>query len=82
MSLEQPRRNFHASAGPGLARLRICTPDPQRFAHPLWSAAAKNRDLIAHHYEVIDPDELWDTVVQGFPRLADVVVQARKESGS
>ena len=43
--------------------------DPDRFSAPLWSAAARNRDVVAHHYHRIDHDLLWQTVSRDFALL-------------
>lgn len=45
--------------------------DPARFDDVIWSQAARNRDLIVHHYHRIDRDLLWNTVALDFPRLRD-----------
>ena len=46
--------------------------DPQRFAEPVWSFAAKNRDKIVHHYNSIDLDVFWDTAAIHFPKLREL----------
>jgi len=45
---------------------RLVALDPERFNAPIWSAAARNRDLVAHSYHRIDYDLLWATVAQDF----------------
>lgn len=42
-----------------------------RQAHPSvpWSAAARMRDRLIHHYFDIDLDVLWATVTEDLPRL-------------
>jgi uncharacterized protein with HEPN domain len=42
-----------------------------RQAHPSvpWSAAARMRDRLIHHYFDIDLDVLWATVKEDLPRL-------------
>ena len=44
-------------------------------AHPEipWSAAARMRDRLVHHYFDIDLDVLWSTVRQDLPALLEVV---------
>ena len=36
-----------------------------------WSAAARTRDRLVHHYFDIDLDVLWTTVTEDLPRLLD-----------
>jgi len=43
--------------------------DPSLFSEPIWCLAARNRDKIVHHYQLIDPDMLWNTVAGDFPQL-------------
>ncbi|MEN6611789.1 MAG: DUF86 domain-containing protein [Methanoregulaceae archaeon] len=40
-----------------------------RFSSVEWSAMARMRDLLIHSYGKVDPDEIWDTVVQDIPHL-------------
>lgn len=44
---------------------------PTRAAYPdlPWSAAARMRDRLIHHYFDIDLDILWVTVTEDLPRL-------------
>lgn len=56
---------------------KLITADPGRFAEPIWSQAARNRDFVVHHYHRVDPDVLWRTAVISFPALAD---RARDEA--
>ena len=48
---------------------RLVALDPDRFSAPLWSAAARNRAVVAHHYHRIDHDLLWQTVSRDFALL-------------
>ena len=45
--------------------------EPTRSAHPEvpWSAAARMRDRLIHHYFDIDLDILWVTVTEDLPEL-------------
>lgn len=52
---------------------RLLAADPQRFSEPIWRQAARQRDFVVHHYDRMDADLLWRTVVEGFPKLASVV---------
>jgi len=38
-----------------------------------WSAAARTRDRLVHHYFDIDRDVLWVTVTEDLPRLLDAL---------
>jgi uncharacterized protein with HEPN domain len=44
---------------------------PTRAAYPdvPWSAAARMRDRLVHHYFDIDLDVLWATIVDDLPQL-------------
>jgi uncharacterized protein with HEPN domain len=57
------------SARVGDLAKRLVELDPERFSAPIWSAAARNRDIVVHHYHRIDYDLLWNTVAHEFPRL-------------
>lgn len=48
---------------------KLSAADPTRFSDPAWSAAARNRDEIVHHYERVDLDVLWHTVSVDFLTL-------------
>lgn len=49
--------------------------DETRVAHPEvpWSAAARMRDRLVHHYFDINLDILWSTVTVDLPALLKVV---------
>lgn len=49
--------------------------EPTRLAHPdvPWSAAARMRDRLVHHYFDINLDVLWLTVTDDLPALLKVV---------
>jgi len=51
---------------------RLTQLKPELFAEPDWSFAAKNRDKIVHHYNLIDREVLWDTVAIHFPGLREL----------
>lgn len=55
-----------------------------KAAHPEvpWSAAARMRDRLVHHYFDIDLDVLWSTVTVDLPLLLEVVPQPDPDSGS
>lgn len=57
---------------------RLAAADPKRFSEQIWSDAAKNRDMIVHHYPAISRDRLWNTVSVHFVELSEVVAQARQ----
>jgi len=52
--------------------------EPTRTAHPEvpWSAAARMRDRLIHHYFDIDLDILWVTVTEDLPELLKVIPPA------
>ena len=49
--------------------------EPTRAALPAvpWSAAARMRDRLIHHYFDIDLDILWVTVTEDLPRLISLL---------
>lgn len=52
---------------------RLVELDPQRFSDTIWSAAARNRDIVAHHYHRLDHGLLWVTVTRDFPRHGELL---------
>lgn len=58
---------------------RLVHADEARFSHLVWRQAARNRDFVVHHYDRMDRDLLWRTVVTAFPELA-ARVQAEIDS--
>ncbi|MGV8883632.1 MAG: HepT-like ribonuclease domain-containing protein [Rhodoglobus sp.] len=56
---------------------RLVQLDSERFAEPVWSFAAKNRDKIVHHYQLVAPDILWATVHEDFPSLRALALRKR-----
>ena len=49
--------------------------EPTRLANPAvpWSAAARTRDRLTHHYFDIDLDILWTTITEDFPKFLEVL---------
>lgn len=45
-----------------------------------WSAAARMRDRLVHHYFDIDLDVLWSTVTTDLPALAEQLADVELES--
>jgi uncharacterized protein with HEPN domain len=43
----------------------------------MWSLAARNRDKLVHHYQLIDDEVLWSTVARSYPELAELVSSRR-----
>lgn len=58
---------------------QLLAADPERFAEETWTLAARNRDLVVHHYQRIVPDRLWTTVSAHFPQLL-VLVNAQRDT--
>ncbi len=52
---------------------RLVALDPDRFGAPIWSAAARNRDIVAHHYHRLDTELLWQTVAHDFAALGTLL---------
>jgi uncharacterized protein with HEPN domain len=53
-----------------------------RAEHPAvpWSAAARMRDRLVHHYFDIDLDVLWSTIIVDLPALLEVVPRSMTET--
>jgi uncharacterized protein with HEPN domain len=49
---------------------KLVAEDSARFADPIWTQAARNRDFVVHHYHRLDREALWVTVSVDFPKLA------------
>lgn len=54
---------------------QLVAADPKRYFEEDWSLAARNRDVVVHHYRRILPDLLWNTVTEDFPRLLRLAEQ-------
>lgn len=54
-----------------------------RQAHPSvpWSAAARTRDHLVHHYFDIDLDVLWATISEDLPALLTVLPDTEDAAG-
>ncbi|WP_295034284.1 MULTISPECIES: HepT-like ribonuclease domain-containing protein [unclassified Microbacterium] len=59
---------------------RLIHADPERFRRSEWRAAARHRDFVVHHYDRLDEALLWQTVTRGFPELAAMVDQERRDA--
>jgi uncharacterized protein with HEPN domain len=44
-----------------------------RWSHPQipWREMTSMRNLVIHEYDVVDIDQVWETVKNKFPRLID-----------
>jgi uncharacterized protein with HEPN domain len=49
--------------------------DEFKMGHPQvpWRAMARMRDKLIHHYEAIDPNEVWRAVQEDVPALLDAL---------
>lgn len=57
----------------GEAAKQVSTETRQAYPEVPWSAAAKMRDRLIHHYFDINLDILWTTVTVDLPELLKVV---------
>jgi uncharacterized protein with HEPN domain len=57
----------------GEAAKQVSQPTRQAIPSLPWSAAARMRDRLAHHYFDIDLDVLWATVTEDLPALLDLL---------
>jgi uncharacterized protein with HEPN domain len=61
--------------------LKVCPALPEEYPHVPWSDIARFRDKIAHHYEGIDYDLVWEILETDIPPL-DKVIKALLERES
>lgn len=59
-----------------MAKLLISL-DADRFSDSIWRSAARNRDFVVHHYNKLDREVLWNSVIEGFPELHRLVKKHR-----
>jgi uncharacterized protein with HEPN domain len=57
----------------GEAAKQISEPTRAAFPEVPWSAAARMRDRLVHHYFDIDLDVLWATIEDDLPALLDAL---------
>lgn len=57
----------------GEAAKQVTPETRERHPDVPWSAAARMRDRLVHHYFDIDLDVLWSTVESDLPGLLDVL---------
>lgn len=63
----------------GEAAKQVTAETRQSLPEVPWSAAARMRDRLVHHYFDIDLDVLWSTIEVDLPALLTTVPQARPE---
>jgi uncharacterized protein with HEPN domain len=57
----------------GEAAKQVSVTTRSKYPDVPWSAAARMRDRLVHHYFDIDSDVLWSTVTRDLPDLLGVV---------
>lgn len=57
----------------GEAAKQITETTRQIYPQVPWSAAARMRDRLIHHYFDVDLDILWATLTEDLPQLVDVL---------
>lgn len=57
----------------GEAAKQVSEPTRQAYASVPWSAAARMRDRLIHHYFDVNLDILWTTITVDLPALLKVV---------
>lgn len=57
----------------GAAAKHVSEPTRREHHDVPWSAAARMRDRLTHHYFDVNLDVLWATITEDFPRLLDVL---------
>ena len=63
----------------GEAAKQVSQPTRQAIPSVPWSAAARMRDRLVHHYFDIDLDVLWATVTDDLPALLDMLSDQESE---
>lgn len=54
----------------GEAVKRLTRLAPDRFDEQSWRSAARFRDMLAHHYEGIDDEQVWRIAERRMPQLS------------
>ncbi len=49
---------------------KLVTAEPTLGDDPVWRAAARTRDFVAHHYHRVDTEALWETLTVSFGDLS------------
>lgn len=57
----------------GEATKRLSQEFRETHPHVPWSQAAGMRDIIAHHYDRIDLDVVWNVIQQSIPELLELI---------
>lgn len=61
----------------GEAAKQVSEPTRATYSEVPWSAAARMRDRLIHHYFDIDLDVLWITITDDLPRLLELLPPAQ-----
>jgi len=65
----------------GEAAKQVSSPTRAQYSMVPWSAAARMRDRLVHHYFDIDLDVLWSTIVVDLPALLDALARSGADTG-
>ncbi len=65
----------------GEAAKQVSPATRARYSTVPWSAAARMRDRLVHHYFDIDLDVLWSTIVVDLPALLDALRRSGPDAG-
>jgi uncharacterized protein with HEPN domain len=63
----------------GEAAKRLSSEFRDRYPEIPWSDIMRMRDKLIHHYEDIDPREIWQAAQQDIPALLDFLERVQRE---
>ncbi len=64
----------------GEAAKQVTSETQAEYPDVAWSAAARMRDRLVHHYFDIDLDVLWSTILLDLPALLDALPRPEPEA--
>lgn len=65
----------------GEATKRLSSEFRERHKDVPWRQLAGFRDILIHHYERVDPEEVWKTISTSLPPLIESLQRVRKAEG-
>ncbi|MEW5830406.1 MAG: HepT-like ribonuclease domain-containing protein [Chloroflexota bacterium] len=59
----------------GEAARRVTPETPQKFPENEWREMTSMRNLVIHEYDVVDIQQVWDTVQNKIPPLIEILTK-------